>query len=376
MAKRKRKAEAKSGVVAKTPSDRVSEGDVDLHSPGGADRVQHLVGTPVDYKGKPIAYSFPPQPEPELKSKGIEPPPEGKARILLAVPILSVSFKFFDSFLKLWNGLMEHTKIWDGDRLVGTKYQIGYYFIHRKSLHIADTLAANVARANKCTHLLFMDDDIYDVTPQMIDMLLAANKEVISGVMYASGFPYSMCTFRRFNTKETVCDQPATRSMYKLYEIPCVCPHCAAAGAPTRFNTWNIDFCPVCKKEIKDFPIQPVDLIPFCLTLIRTSVFDKIKIPWFHCNTVFPTDSWFADRCLEAGIQQYAHMGVRLNHRDITDITRPHRFNEGLAQTRIKNAAVQLEPEEMEKHQRMVEEKMFQAEEKLRNSDMKIGFTK
>lgn len=337
--------------------DVTETGEVDLHSPDAVDKVRNLKGTKVDTGGPPIEDPLIPK-EQEYQPSEIPPPPEGMPRVLIVIPMLEVSFKFFENFHRFWTGCL--TQIQD-------KVQVGCHFIYRKPVHIAEMMGVNVAKLNKATHILFMDDDIYETTPQMLEMLLKADKDVIAGVMHASGFPYAQCTFRRFATETTVASQPAQKGMYRLYEVPCRCPHCEAEGKITNFgNNWAADFCPVCRKEIKDLAIQKVDLVPFCFTLIKMSVFDKINKPWFHCNSVFPTDSWFADRCIEAGIQEYAHMLVRLNHRDVTDFTKPYLFQKDLAIQNQKRNMVVVTPEEMQRHEVALRYKMDEAEKRLK----------
>ena len=333
--------------------DVEEKGEIDLHSPDAVEKVNNLFGTVVDTS---MVAKETPQPaaQPQPTGGGVTPPKEGVPRILIAIPMLEVSYKFFQSFHKFWTQCMTEFNQ-EGE------LEIGCYFIYRKPVHIAETMAVNVARHNKCTHVLFMDDDIYDVTPDMLRKLLVADKDVIAGVMYASGFPYAMCTFRRFDEKTTVCSQPAQRGMYRLYETPCKCPHC---GNP--LPGWLTNFCPKCRKDIVDLAIQKVDLIPFCFTLMKLSVFDKIRKPWFHCNSIFPTDSWFADRCAEVGIQEYAHMDVRLTHRDVNDTTRPYLFQKDLALQQQKGGVVVLTPEDMKKHEAILVHKMEEAEGRIR----------
>lgn len=112
--------------------------------------------------------------------------------------------------------------------------------------------------------------------------------------------------------------------------------------------------------------IQQADLIPFPFTLIKMSVFDKIKQPWFHCTNAYPTDSWFCDRLLEAGMTAYAHMGVRLNHAGITDETRPHYMQMGMVQTQKAKAIVNITPEQMEIHSNLLLNKMRAVEESVK----------
>lgn len=347
------------GEFKKAEEKDVTEvGEIDLHSVDAVEKVNSLRGTPVSMTPCPDPVAQPADPQGPVPP---EPPEEGIPRILVVIPLLEVSFKFFESWHKFWTQCMTQFK--------GT-IDIGAHFIYRKPVHIAETMGVNVAKYNKCTHVLFMDDDIYDITPDMVQMLLDADKDVIAGVMHASGFPYSQCTFRRFDVKTTVASQPAQTSMYRLYEIPCHCPHCMAENKVTNFGTnWSVDFCPICKKEIKDFAIQKVDLIPFPFTLIKMSVFDKINMPWFHCNHIFPTDSWFADRCIEAGIQQYAHMLVRLNHRGVTDATKPFLFQKDLNANQAAGRTVVVTPEDMKKHEMMIQHRMNEAETKFRYAE-------
>jgi len=340
------------------------KGEVDLHSADAVKKINELesTGTPVDMSVVTQMDLIQTEPQQQQAKQEVAPPPDGVPRILIVIPILECSHKFLTSFLKFWTECMtefNHTG----------ELEIGYHFLYRKPVHMAETMGVNVAKHNKCTHILFMDDDIYDITPDMLRKLLVADKDVVSGVMYASGFPYAMCTFRRYDTQTTVCSQPAQTGMYRLYEIPCWCPHCLANNVKTPLPTWTTTFCHVCRKDIKDLAIQKVDLIPFPFTLMKLSVFDKISKPWFHCNTVFPTDSWFADRCIEAGIQQYAHMDVRLNHRGVTDVTRPYKYQEGLALSQGKGHVVEITPEDMQKHEFILAHKMELAEKEAKLSD-------
>lgn len=282
----------------------------------------------------------------------VPPPEEGKARILIGIPVLTFNYEFVTSFLKFW------TEICNAHN---PKFTVGYYFVYRKPVHMAEIEIVKVAQYNKCTHILFMDDDIYDVNINYLQWLLDADKDVISGVMHASKFPHAMCVFRRYDTTKKVIDMPADNSMYRLYEVPCLCPKCG-----TGLSHWDIKHCPICG-EPQNQLIQKVDLIPFPFTLIKTSVFDRIKKPWFHCSEGYPSDSWFADRCIEAGIQEYAHMAVRLNHNGVTDQTKPYLMNMTLEKNKaINQGVINLTQEEMDKHQFLLHQRMVEAEEKLK----------
>jgi len=287
------------------------------------------------------------------KDSPIMPPVDGRPRIMIGVPILSYSHDFVESFLKFWTSLC---------LMENKEFQIGYHFMYRKPVHMAEIELIRLAQFNKCTHILLMDDDIYDVTLADLQKLIKADKDVISGVMYASKFPYAMCVFRRFDVTKKVIDMPADNTMFRLYEIPCMCVKCGFG-----MSHWDAKFCPVCGTENNNM-IQKADLVPFPFTLIKLSIFDKLKEPWFHCTPGYPSDSWFCDRCHEAGVEIYAHMGVRLNHNGVTDLTRPYLMNMETEKRRAQNhkGIVPISAEDMEKHQYMLYNKMKEAEEKCK----------
>ena len=288
---------------------------------------------------------------PDGASSPVLPPPEGKLRIMIAVPMLAVSYEFFESFLKFWTELCMKRD---------PRYEITYHFAYRKPVHMAEEYLVKTALFNKCTHILLMDDDIFDITAADLNKLVEAKRPFISGVMHASKFPHAMCVFRRFDTSKRVIDMPADNSMYRLYEVPALCPHCGFAQAH-----WDAHYCPACGEEI-DISIQEVDLTPFPFTLIDLSIFSKIKKPWFHCTNEYPTDSWFCDRLMEAGIKPAAHMLVRLNHAGITDETKPHFSGMGFAKMNKTKAVVNLAPDQMEVHQTLLYNKMQEAERSVK----------
>lgn len=253
-------------------------------------------------------------------------------KILIGVPILAWTHEFATSFLKFWTDLMTYQH-------KGRKFHVAYEFKYRRPVHLAEEELAEMAVNSGCTHLLLMDDDIYDVTADMLMKLLDADKDVIGGIMHASGFPHAMCAFRRFDLNTKVKDQPILTNSTRLYEVP----------ADQRQG------------------IQMVDLIPFAFTLIKTSVFNKIPKPWFKCDANAPTDSWFADSVLDANLQYYAHFDVWLNHRGVR-LDNLHIMQQlGMHNAhREGGRVVALTPEEMQRQEVMIQEKMKQAEEKFK----------
>ena len=288
---------------------------------------------------------------PDPTTSPVPPPPAGKARIMIAIPMLMITYEFFESFLKFWTQLNLHAS---------KDYEVGYHIAYRKPVHMAEEYLVETAIYNKCTHILFMDDDIYDITKEDVDKLFYANKDVIGGVMHASKFPHAMCVFRRYKEERKVIDMPVDVVPLRLYEVPCLCPKCGIGQ-----SHWDAKFCVACGTPLDNL-VQQADLIPFAFTLMKLSIFDKIKKPWFHCTSKYPTDSWFADRLIEAGMTEYGHMGVRLNHAGITDATKPHYMNMGMQKVQAQKAVVQLTPEMMEFHQRYLYDEMHKTEQRLR----------
>lgn len=253
-------------------------------------------------------------------------------KILIGVPILSWTHEFATSFLKFWTDLMTY-------KHKGRKFHVGYEFRYRTPVHKAEEQLAEAAVESGCTHLLLMDDDIYDVTVEDFLKLLDADKDVIAGIMHASGFPYAMCAFRRYETDTKVAEQPILRGPARLYEVP-----------------------PEQRKGI-----QKVDLVPFCFTLIKTDALKKLNRPWFSADNQAPTDSWFADSALDAGLEYYAHFDVWLNHRGVTRETQPLWCQIGMINARRAGGQIiSLTPEEMNRHEAMMRLKLAEAEEKLK----------
>lgn len=73
---------------------------------------------------------------------------------------------------------------------------------------------------------------------------------------------------------------------------------------------------------------------------------------------------------MEAGLELYAHMGVRLNHAGVSDETRPHFMAMGMEKSKKMGGIIGLHPQEMEVHQYLLERRMKETEERLRARPM------
>lgn len=209
-------------------------------------------------------------------------------KLLVAVPMLTPSIEFFTSWTNLWTQLMK-----EQDAI-----EVGYKFTYRKPTFIADESFAQLALDTDCTHILFMDDDIYDVTLADLRKLVDADKDVIGGVMYATGTPYNLCASRLLDPKRDLSEVAIEdgSDWFTMYPIP----------------------------EDDRKGIQEANLISLGLTLVKTDVFRKIEKPWFFDTKNWRySDSAFLNRCKNAGIKVYAHFDVWLNHRGITKENQP-----------------------------------------------------
>lgn len=268
-----------------------------------------------------------------LDTINLKPVEQVIPKILIGIPVLSWTHESVVSFINFWTSIMTYKE-------KKRRFHVAYKFIYRKPVHMAEEELAQFAIDCGCTHILLMDDDIYDVTVESLLMLLDADKDVIGGIMHTGGFPYAMCAFRRYNTKNKVIDMPIIKGPARLYEIP----------------------------PEQRIGIQKVDLIPFAFTLIKTNVFSKIPKPWFECTNQAPTDSWFADKILKAGLSYYAHFGVYLNHKGVTLANKHLYFQLGLLEQQAKQGGnvIGLTPDEMKKHEILMTKKLEDAEAKLK----------
>ena len=254
-------------------------------------------------------------------------------RILIGVPILMWDHRFAISFLNFWTELMTYS-------VKGRKFQVSYHFAYRRPVQMAQEEIVQHAIDCGCTHVLIMDDDIFDFKVADLLALLDADKDVVGGIMYTGGFPYSMCAFRRYDIDKKVAEMPILKSPARLYEVP---------------------------PEQRQGVVE-VDLIAFAFILMKTSVFTKIPKPWFKCDCVAPTDSYFCDAIMDAGIKPCAHFGVWMNHKGITRETQPLWAQIGmLEQQKLAGGQmVVISPEEARRLEIVMTQKLIESEKILK----------
>lgn len=254
-------------------------------------------------------------------------------RILIGIAILTWDHKFALSFLNFWTELMTYN-------VPGRKFQVSYFFAYRRPVQMAQEEIAQHAINCGCTHVLYIDDDIFDLKVEDFLKLLDADKDVVGGIMFTGGFPYSMCAFRRYDTDKKVAEMPILSGMTRLYEIPPEQRH----------------------------GIVECDLIPFGFTLMKLSIFNKIPKPWFKCDCIAPTDSYFCDAIMEAGIKPHAHFDVWLNHKGVNRENQPlyHQIGTIENQKIVGDKMMMLTPEEGKRVELMMAQKLVESEERLK----------
>lgn len=185
----------------------------------------------------------------------------------------------------------------------------GFIFPYRKRIHAAENQIVKTALTNGFTHILRLDDDIWGVQPGDVLKLLDADKDFISAVMFIRGFPYSRCAFKKRDPNMSLLE-------------------CEKRGRGAL-------------EEIEGDGVQPVDLTAFPFTLIKTTVYDKMKYPYFDEKDPASPDASFCQKCLDLGIQPYVHMDVQINHQEVTPWNRLGLFN---AEARRLLMTKQLDP--------------------------------
>lgn len=269
----------------------------------------------------------------EVQGEQVEVLANDMPRILIGIAILTWDHRFAVSFLKFWTELMTYN-------VVGRKFQISYFFAYRRPVQMAQEEIAQHAMNCNCTHVLYIDDDIFDLKVEDLLKLLDADKDVVGGIMYTGGFPYSMCAFRRYDTSKKVAEMPTIYGMARLYEIP----------------------------PEQRVGVVECDLIPFGFTLMKLSVFNKIPKPWFQCDCVAPTDSYFCDAIMDAGIKPHAHFDVWLNHKGVhKDNVMLHlQIGQIENQRHVGNEMMLISPEEGKRLEMLMGQKLVESERKIK----------
>ncbi len=151
-------------------------------------------------------------------------------------------------------------------------------FVHGQSPARNRNLVVDMAMANDCSHVLFVDDDVV-MKPDALKKLLAHDKDIVSGLYLMRNYPHQPIAFDN-----------------ALSDGRCL-------------HSWLHDG----KKGL--IPVVAAGL--GCL-LIKIEVFKKIEKPYIRLGQL-EKDHWCDDidfclRCRAAGIQAYLDLDVPVGH--------------------------------------------------------------
>ncbi len=182
---------------------------------------------------------------------------------------------------------------------------------YRMSWWKANNQIWDIAFNNDFDYILRMDDDVWAVPPDAFTRLLNYDKAVVGIAYPLRHFPYSIAAMNRVRTDKTIIE-------------------CHIDG----------DKDPGAMQETTGTGLQKAELVGMGYTLMKVDAFRHIERPLFKGEEVCPDDSYFAQLCLDHGIQQWVDMDIRAAHREVTPANRGYLFNAD-ARFMIVNRAVQ-----------------------------------
>lgn len=181
---------------------------------------------------------------------------------------------------------------------------------YRMSWWPANNQIWDIAFNNDFDYILRMDDDVWAIPPDAFTRLVNYDKPVVGIAYPLRHFPYSIAAMNRNNKTASIID-------------------CHING----------DKDPGSMQEVAGTGLQKAELVGMGFTLIRVDDFRQIERPMFKGTEVCPDDSYFAQVCLDNGIQQWVDMDIRAAHREVTPANRGYLFNSD-ARFMIVNGAV------------------------------------
>jgi len=188
-----------------------------------------------------------------------------KPKIIILVPVYrNVPEVFFINFI------YSIQKLFKGD-----KYDIEVIPASGQPVDKIRNKLVESALTKNPDYILFIDSDQVFL-PAMLDCLISLNQEVVSALCFQRHKPYD----------------PAIRLKGKVY------------------------------RDFNEGEILEVDQVGAAMLLIKSSVFKKIKSPWFKGewrikegkDYFYPEDLFFSDRLKENGYKIYVHTGVISDH--------------------------------------------------------------
>ena len=215
--------------------------------------------------------------------------------ILITTPTLALDpnpFNYQSSLLKVIN------------QIQAREMGLAYLPVYRQLWWAANNLAWDTALSNHFEYILRIDDDIHQIPDDAVGKLLDAGKDVIGAAYPSRRWPYMTNAMNR--TKDI-----------SLIEIAANNDRCLQYVTEKDPNA--------------EGDIVPCELVGFGMTLIKTEKFKLLPRPIFLGNEdVCPDDTYFAQLCLDHGIKQYVHYGVRVSHAHVDYMNQMYLYNAGV----------------------------------------------
>ena len=196
-------------------------------------------------------------------------------KVLIFTPTLGLCqdpFQYQSSLLKIIN------------QIQAKKMGLAYFPTYRQLWHKANNLAWDCAFQHGFEYILRMDDDIHGVPDDAFSKLLEADKDVIGAAYPSRRWPFFPCAL----------DRTENKSLIEICE--------------------NDLRCLKYVQGLESGGIVKCELIGFGLTLIKTAPFRFLERPLYLGHDDVPDDTFLAQICLDNGIQQYVHFGVKVAH--------------------------------------------------------------
>ena len=190
-------------------------------------------------------------------------------KLLIAIPSFLgvIDSMAVDGFMRLM-GYISNLK---------TRYEVYTSVPQRTNIVTARNKIVEQAIEQKCDWIFWIDDDMV-VKPDdnIVEKLMAYDKDVIAPLFFSRVFPYIPMIFKR-----------------KLYG--------------DKFAVYD---------NIIDYPkgLCKVDGIGFGCVLTKVECFKKIQKPYFWANDIFGEDLYFCESCNRAGIEVYCDTTVEVGH--------------------------------------------------------------
>lgn len=217
--------------------------------------------------------------------------------ILIFTPTLGLNpdpFQYQDSLLKVIN------------QIQAKGMGLSYLPVYRQLWWPANNMAWDIAFAHHFEYILRIDDDIHQIPDDAVAKLLEADKDVIGAAYPNRRWPFF----------------PAAMNRTKQISLIEIC--------------MKDDRCLQYVQGLEKGEVVPCDIVGFGMTLIKIENFKTLERPIYMGNEDVPDDTFFAQLCLDNGIQQYVHFGVQVSHAHVDFKNNGYLYNAGVNE-RIHN---------------------------------------